>query len=552
MFNTGKIILNKSICLSKLSLLFFIILLSFSTGCKSVKLPENVSEPLDYTDDDVVKNEIKNIYTMLETVPVKALWRACILGDAEVKAKCQEAVKNQLLLAVQEERYYDAARYEKSLAVTGYAIEDEEIKAAISNIDNLLDVPGFTVDKSLLPQTINDCINATVTVWVDKGLKIQNGSGYADITLGSGFFIDKRGYLITNHHVIKDLVDPKYEGFARCYIKLPSDMETKIPAKVIGYDAALDLAMLKVELEPQFVFELGSSAELGVGDKVSAIGTPVGLEGTLTSGIISSIDRKLNTIGNVFQLDAAVNSGNSGGPLIDENRKVQAVVFAGMLKYQGLNFAIPIEYLRQLLPSLYDGGEVAHCWTGAFGHTKKDKTKKNGLEVQYVMPGGSAAFSGLKEGDIIISADGKKITSVDDFQFMLMGNQPDTIVECKYKDSDGEIKSIPLYLEKRPGNPLEQFFYSDLVEDSFIPIFGMKLSHSSTINRKSYTIVKIYSGTSADEMGLSENDPVTIQEIKFDYENEYFLALLQVQRHKKGFIDVMLTMGAAFDSPYYF
>ena len=126
MFSTNKNILNKSFCFSKLCLLFFIIF-SFSTGCKSVKLPENVSKPLDYTDDDVVKNEIKNIYAMLETLPVKALWRACILGDAEVKAKCQEAVKNQLLLAVQEERYYDAARYEKSLAVTGYAIEDEEI-----------------------------------------------------------------------------------------------------------------------------------------------------------------------------------------------------------------------------------------------------------------------------------------------------------------------------------------------------------------------------------------------------------------------------------------
>ena len=94
MFSTNKTILNKSFCFSKLCLLFFIIF-SFSTGCKSVKLPENVSKPLDYTDDDVVKNEIKNIYAMLETLPVKALWRACILGDAEVKEKCQEAVKNQ-------------------------------------------------------------------------------------------------------------------------------------------------------------------------------------------------------------------------------------------------------------------------------------------------------------------------------------------------------------------------------------------------------------------------------------------------------------------------
>ena len=538
-------------CRNKITFILFLAGLLFC-GCKSLKLPDNVEKPLDYTDEDVVKNEIKNINTLLESLPVKALWRACILGDEAIIQKCREAVQNQLYLAIQEKHYYDAARLEKSLAAVGFKIDDEEITAALNSSDYDYDLPGFTVDEKLLPKTISDCINATVTVWVDKGLKIKDGSGYADVVIGSGFFIDKRGYLITNHHVIQDLVDPKYEGFGRCYVKLPSDMETKIPAKIIGYDSAVDIALLKIESTPQFVFELGSSSELAVGDKVSAIGTPIGLEGTLTSGIISSTDRKLNTIGNVFQLDAAVNSGNSGGPLIDENRKVQAVVFAGMLQFQGLNFAIPIEYLRQLLPSLYEGGEVQHCWIGAFGHTKKEKSKKNGLEVQYVMPGASGAFSGLKEGYVIIRADGKEITSVDDFQYLLMGNQPDTIIECQYRDSEDEVHTIPLYLEKRPANPVEKFFYSDLPEDSFIPIFGMKLSHSSTINRKSYTIVKIYSGTSADEMGLSENDPVTIQEVKFDYENKYFLALLQVQRHKRGFIDVMLTMGATFDCPYYF
>ena len=103
---------------------------------------------------------------------------------------------------------------------------------------------------------------------------------------------------------------------------------------------------------------------MSVGDKISAIGTPIGLEGTLTSGIISSIGRKMTTLGNVFQIDAAVNSGNSGGPLIDEKYKVQAIVFAGMLQFQGLNFAIPVEYLKLLLPRLYYGGEILHPFVG--------------------------------------------------------------------------------------------------------------------------------------------------------------------------------------------
>ena len=195
-------------------------------------------------------------------------------------------------------------------------------------------------------------MHAAVTIWVDRGVTVKNGAGYADIIIGSGFFIDERGYIVTNHHVIDSMVNPKYEGYVRLYIKLLDDNLTKIPAKVVGYDSLLDLALLKVEITPEYVLDLGSSDDLEIGDKISAIGTPVGLEGTLTSGIISSFDRKLLSLGNVFQIDAAVNSGNSGGPLIDKNLKVQAIVFAGMLQLQGLNFAIPVEYLKQELSAM--------------------------------------------------------------------------------------------------------------------------------------------------------------------------------------------------------
>lgn len=538
--------------IKKCLLASFVAFIFTITGCKSLKEPENVSQPLDYTNDDVITNEINNIYSIIEKTPVKALWRALYLNDEKVINECSEIVKNLLVKAIEEKNYFDAVRYHKSLVTAGYNFEDDLLIQKIEEINSDYNIPGYTVDEEKLPKTITDCINATVTVWVDKGFKIQNGTGYADVVIGSGFFIDKRGYLITNHHVIKDIVDSKYEGYSRCYVKLPADMDTKIPAKVIGYDSTIDLALLKVEMEPQFVFELGSSEDLSVGDKISAIGTPIGLEGTLTSGIISSVERKLNMMGNVFQIDAAVNSGNSGGPIIDENKKVQAIVFAGMLQFQGLNFAIPVEYLRQLLPILYNGGAVNHPWISAYGHTKKIKTVKQGLEVQYVLPGDSAAFSGLREGDIIISADGKDVNSIDDFQYILMGYEPGTIINCTYKNNEDEIKTIPVYLDFRPEYPVEKFFNSDLIADSFIPIFGMKLSRSSTINRKSYTIVKVFNGTLADEMGFSENDPVTIQAMKFDYENNCFLAQLLVQRHKRGYIDVSLTVGASLDSPYYF
>lgn len=523
------------------------LLISLSVSCKSIKKPENISEILDYSNDDVKRNEINSIRTLLESNPVKALWKAIALGDDEFISECKDVVFLQLQKSINEKDLYEAKRYACSLMSVGFSVDDEMLNTLSAD-----DIPGFTVDESKLPHTISDCINATVTVWVDKGYKVENGAGIADIVIGSGFFIDKRGYLVTNHHVIKDLVDPTYEGYSRVYVKLPSDMDTKIPAKVVGYDSILDLALLKVEIEPNFVFALGSSSELSVGDKVSAIGTPIGLEGTLTSGIISSVDRKLTVLGNIFQLDAAVNSGNSGGPLIDENKRVQAIVFAGMLQFQGLNFAIPVEYLRQELPYLYQGGDINHSWIGAYGHTKKIKGVKSGLEVQYLLPAGSAYFSGLKENDIIIQIDDKDIFSIDDFQYVLMAYEPNTIIKCTYKNEAGEIKSIPVFLEKRPKYPLEDFYNSDLIQNTFIPIFGMQLAHSSTINRKSYTIEKVISGTAADDAGFSENDPITIQATKFDYEHEYFMAQLFVQRRKKGFIDMTITLGAPLDCPYYF
>ena len=92
---------------------------------------------------------------------------------------------------------------------------------------------------------MQDCVNATVTIWVDKGIAIHNGMGFADRVLGSGFFIDRKGYIVTNHHVISDMVDPKYEGYSRLYVKLAADQDTRIPAKVIGFDKIHDLALLK-------------------------------------------------------------------------------------------------------------------------------------------------------------------------------------------------------------------------------------------------------------------------------------------------------------------
>lgn len=533
-----------------------ILLFNLFSACRSLQQPAEVEKPIDYSDDEIVQLEISRIKTFQQEDVVKAVWRAILLGKEDLIKECVELTYEKFLEALENKEYFDAYRFYKSLTAYGWNFSKKEIEDAERLYTQ--DVPGLRKSNPKAPKSISDCMNATVTIWVDRGIKVQRGAGFADIVIGSGFFIDERGYLITNHHVIESMVDEKYEGFSRLYVKLLSDPDTKIPAKVIGYDSVMDLALLKVEIEPEVVLSLGSSSDLKLGDKVRAIGTPVGLEGTLTAGIISSTERKLTTMGNFFQVDAAINSGNSGGPLIDENMKVQAIVFAGMLQFQGLNFAIPVEYLKQILPVLYnsDGeafsSEVIHPWLSAYGHTMRLGAKKTGLEVQFVMAGGSASLSGLKEGDVITEIDGVKINRIEDFQFFQLSTQPGTLSKCKYNTAEGDSKECFVYFEPRPKDPLVQIYKRNFIEDSFVPIFGMKLKHASSDNKKTYIVSKIISGTAADEMSFSENDFVTVTDIKFDHVNKRFLAQIYTQRKKKGLLDVGMVLQTTFDNPFYF
>ena len=229
--------------------------------------PKEVFEFPYYSEADAVENEKKRIDSLEEKTPVYALWRSLILNDSEFYLQKQTVVFDLLEKCIQDKDYFKAYSLYQSLSASGCenlsrAVVSEKILAE----EFYKNVPGLVTDTGLLPKTIQNCIDATVTIWVDKGISIHNGIGYADRVLGSGFFIDKRGYLITNHHVINDMVDPKYEGYSRLYIKLASDQDTRIPAKVIGYDSVLDLALLKAEIDPPYILSLGSSQDLQIGE----------------------------------------------------------------------------------------------------------------------------------------------------------------------------------------------------------------------------------------------------------------------------------------------
>ena len=537
--------------LKKFACLVFIFIVFLS--CSSVRDPENVYSEIDYTQEDARNEERKRILDLLEKNKVQALWRAYLLKDSETISQCEEKTLEEYNEAVEKEDWFNALRIAKSLeTISSPALS--KISKSPSELASLSkkNVPGLNGEKSNAAKKVSSYINGTVTIWVDKGIKVERGMGFADRVIGSGFFISKDGYIVTNHHVISDLVDKKSESFSRLYIKLAEDSDTRIPAKVIGYDPEVDLALIKTEVDAPYVFTLGSSSDLDAGDKIYAIGSPVGLERTLTSGIVSATDRKLFTLGSVMQIDAAVNQGNSGGPCIDANGNVQAIVFAGMLQFEGLNFAIPVEYLKSLLPALYAGGKVLHPWLGCYGHTKKELGKDAGLEVQYVFPGASASRAKIVPGDLICEVDGQKVSTLEDMQNILMKSAAKSIIRLKYRRGEEQFLESDVYLGTRPENPGYNIYKGDIIAKSFLPIFGMQLVHVSTSNSRKYSIEQILKGSVADESGFSENDPVEIRNIKLLEDNSVIYAEIYAKNRKKGYLDGVMAIGSQLDSPYYF
>ncbi|WP_407396777.1 S1C family serine protease [Treponema sp.] len=550
--------------MKKSSVVYFVsALLCFGMlSCRSIKKPESVYVPVDYTEEDAVKDQIDYVLKMSEKDTIRAVWRSRILAEKasdnpEAKAtfeKCCEKAVEDMNKKIEEKDFFSALRIARSLSAVSYSSKSMVMTESQVEEEAYRNVPGKG-KSSGSKENVARLISGTVTVYVDKGIKIQRGVGYADSVLGSGFFISKDGYIVTNHHVISDMVNKKYEGYSRLYIKLADDPDTRIPAKVIGYDSTLDIALIKTEVEAPYVFALGSSSDLSVGDKVYAIGSPLGLEKTLTSGIISSTDRQLFTAGTVFQIDAAVNSGNSGGPLVDEQGRVQAIVFAGVANYQGLNFAIPVEYLKNELPFLYAGGERKHPWIGAYGKTKRlpgAGAKREGVNVLYCLPGGSADLVDIKENDTVVAINGMKVNSLDQLHVAMMKLESNIIVRVTVEKEDGTRADRLVYLATRPSSPGYEVFRHDDLGNAMYPMLGMRLINSSSMNRRQYMVTKVIKGSIADETGFSENDPVEVHDVAFMEGNSGAVVTLYAKKRKNGFLDVSVRVPAPMDSPYYF
>jgi S1-C subfamily serine protease len=291
---------------------------------------------------------------------------------------------------------------------------------------------------------------------------------------GSGFVIDDEGHILTNAHVV--------EGARNIQVTLGED-EDPVDAELVGKDTSTDVAVLEVdpddsELHP---LTLGSSSDLQVGDPVVAIGNPFGLERTVTTGIVSALQRQIDapngfTISDVIQTDAAINPGNSGGALLDQNGEViginSQIATAGGGGSVGVGFAVPIDTARDVANQILDTGEVEHAFLGISGADVTPEiadalnlSVDEGALVQRVVADGPADQAGIQAGDqqvavagqqlvaggdVITAVDGKPVTGMDDVIAAVNTKQAGDEVTLQI-ERDGESQEVTVELGERPA-----------------------------------------------------------------------------------------------------
>jgi S1-C subfamily serine protease len=292
---------------------------------------------------------------------------------------------------------------------------------------------------------------------------------------GSGFVIDGEGHVLTNNHVV--------EGAEEISVKLGAS-EKSYGAEVIGTDPATDIALLKVDAPSSKLhpLQLGRSSEIEVGDPVVAIGNPFGLDRTVTSGIVSALQRQIQapngfSIDNVIQTDAAINPGNSGGPLINARGEViginSQIATGGGGGNVGIGFAIPIDTIRSEIHQLETKGEVEHAYLGIEGGTITPELAralnlpvKEGVLVQTVTKDGPADRAGLEGGntsatidgaevslggDVITEVEGEKVAGMDEVIEIVNDAEPGDELELKILRGD-EQKTVTVTLGDRPDS----------------------------------------------------------------------------------------------------
>jgi S1-C subfamily serine protease len=291
-------------------------------------------------------------------------------------------------------------------------------------------------------------------------------------SLGSGFVIDKAGHIVTNFHVVR--------GATKVLVSFSS--KDKLAVTVVGLDPSTDTAVLKIQAHASALtpLELGNSDVVRVGDAVYAIGNPFGYARTLTSGIVSAVQRTITapnnlSIENAIQTDASINHGNSGGPLLDAGGRVIGVtsqIYAGTSQGNiGIGFAVPVNTVRNIAAQIISTGKVQHAYLGVGTAPITAQLAKlynlptAGLLIQYVDPGGGAEKAGLRGGstnvvvqgesyrlggDVIVGVDGASVSAFEQLRDAIARKRPGDTIKLDVV-RNGSKTSVTVKLGQAPG-----------------------------------------------------------------------------------------------------
>ena len=339
---------------------------------------------------------------------------------------------------------------------------------------------------------------------------------------GSGFFIGEDGLAITNNHVV--------EGAEKIEVRLASDDTTKLTAKVVGRDPATDLAIIKVEGKSPFSpLKLGNSDSLRVGEWVMAVGNPLNMPHTVTAGVVSAKGRQLGlspetqSFENFIQTDAAINLGNSGGPLVNLRGEVVGINTAINAAGQNIGFAVPVNTLKLVLPQLKEKGKVVRGYLGVNIQNVTDViqeafslTTREGAFVQSVEEGGPAEKAGIQKGDTIVSVNGAAVKQTRPLLDAVSAMPPDKKVEIDVL-RDGKRKSLTVTLGERPSANGQD---DDGEGEDATPAsqLGFEVQDLNARLRRNFevptdvegiVVTDVEGGSVAEEAGLSVGDLVT-------------------------------------------
>jgi len=400
------------------------------------------------------------------------------------------------------------------------------VEPAVVNISTtqVLEKRPATRRRHTQPNSPNDNQDDPMQDFFDRFFDGRGGDAppAAERSLGSGVIVDRRGFILTNNHVV--------EQATKVQVQLNGD-PTKYNAKVVGVDEETDLAVIKIDTNKELpVAKLGNSDGVQVGDWVLAIGSPFGLNATVTAGIISAKDR--GGVGRQFQkflqTDAAINPGNSGGPLVDlagEVIGINTAIITGSRGYEGVGFALPSTVAINVYNQLIQQGRVTRGSIGVSFQeelgtnaiTLKELGAANGVVIMGVEPGSPAEKAGLKGGDVITSVNGHAVKTGNDLVNPIAQAPIGSKVKIDYV-RDRQVKETTAVVEDRtrvfPGASAKQ---NDSQNDNQPAEFGLRIenltpdraSRVGMEGQKGVLVVDVDPASFGDDLGFTRGDLIS-------------------------------------------